>query len=191
MPAPKDPLKIKQWKIKLGKVNKGKKFTKEHRNKISIALKGRQFSEEHKKHLTEAQYGRTPWNKNVHIKLSNGGFKKGNVPWDKGIKRPEISGENSSNWKGGITPVNMAIRGSLEYKSWSLKIMERDNFICQKCGYEKGGILNTHHIKKFSEILENNKIETLEEALACEELWDIKNGITLCKKCHIKIHQQR
>jgi len=27
-------------------------------------------------------------------------------------------------------------------------------------------------------------------AYKCKELWDIKNGITLCKKCHKKQHQK-
>lgn len=30
-------------------------------------------------------------------------FKKGNIPWDKGEKRPEIKRENHPNWKGGIS----------------------------------------------------------------------------------------
>ena len=29
------------------------------------------------------------------------GFKKGHIPWDKGKKRPEITGKNHFNWNGG------------------------------------------------------------------------------------------
>jgi len=28
------------------------------------------------------------------------------------------------------------------------------------------------------------RIKTFEQALTCEELWNINNGETLCKKCH-------
>ncbi len=33
-------------------------------------------------------------------------------------------------------------------------------------------------------ILKENNITSLDQALNCQELWDISNGITLCKKCH-------
>ena len=32
---------------------------------------------------------------------SSNGFKKGNIAWNKGIKRPEFSGKNHPNWKDG------------------------------------------------------------------------------------------
>ena len=66
-------------------------------------------------------------------------------------------------------------------------VYERDNFTCQECK-KRGGYLNAHHIKQFSQILEDNNITTVEEAINCEELWNIDNGITLCKKCHKKKH---
>ena len=36
----------------------------------------------------------------------------------------------------------------------------------------------------FSDIIIENNIKTLEDALQCKQLGDINNGITLCKKCH-------
>jgi hypothetical protein len=35
--------------------------------------------------------------------------------------------------------------------------------------------------------MKRNSITTFEEAMACYELWDIDNSITVCKKCHIEI----
>jgi len=41
-------------------------------------------------------------------------------------------------------------------------------------------------LNKFGIILKENNIKTFEEALLCEELWNINNGRTLCIKCHKK-----
>lgn len=35
-------------------------------------------------------------------------------------------------------------------------------------------------------IIRENNIMTLTDAVKCEELWNINNGITLCKECHKK-----
>ena len=45
---------------------------------------------------------------------------------------------------------------------------------------------NAHHIKTRSSIVKKFNIKTIKQALKCSELWDINNGITLCKKCHSK-----
>ena len=82
-------------------------------------------------------------------------------------------GEGTNNWRGGITPKNVKIRHSIEYRLWRESIFARDNWICQNCGL-KGGKLNAHHIKNFSEFPELR--------------FAIDNGITLCKKCHKKFH---
>ena len=71
---------------------------------------------------------------------------------------------------------------------WIIAIFERDNYTCQECK-KRGVELHAHHcIKEFAKIIRDNKITSIEEALACEELWDLKNGITLCVDCHDKKH---
>lgn len=99
---------------------------------------------------------------------------KGQKPWNTGKKRPEISGQNSPNWKGGITPLNSKIRHSLEYKLWRSSVFERDNYTCVWCGArsERGSVvmLNADHIKPF--------------ALFPELRFAIDNGRTLCVPCH-------
>lgn len=69
------------------------------------------------------------------------GFKGKNGVWNKGIKRPEFSGEKHPNWRGGITPINKAIRTSLEYKLWRTAVFERDNYTCVWCKKETEMVL--------------------------------------------------
>ena len=63
--------------------------------------------------------------------------------------------------------------------------MEAETKVCQNCK-KRGGDLESHHIKSFSLIIEENNIKSLEDALMCSELWNINNGRTLCIPCHNK-----
>jgi 5-methylcytosine-specific restriction endonuclease McrA len=75
------------------------------------------------------------------------------------------------------------IRNVIEYRQWRSDVFTRDNFTCQSCG-SVGGRLQAHHIKSFSKIISDNKIENLKQGLDCQELWNINNGVTLCIQCH-------
>ena len=158
---------------KLSESNKGKHSfghcqTEESKKKISNARKGIVFSKEHIRKLSESHIGNVI-SKETRDKLS-------------------IShrGEKGSGWKGGITPLHQSIRGSYKAKEWRLMVFGRDNFTCQDCG-KRGCYLEAHHIKKFSSIMQYHEITTKEESFNCEALWDINNGITLCKECHKKL----
>jgi len=100
-----------------------------------------------------------------------------------------ISKENHWNWKGGISPLYTGVRKMDKYYKWRTAVFERDKHMCKECGNSTSGNLNAHHIQSFSQILNSNKIKELEDAHSCEQLWDINNGITLCKECHKKLHK--
>jgi hypothetical protein len=91
----------------------------------------------------------------------------------KGIKKPYLTGENNGQWKGGLTSINDQVRKSFEYSEWRRSVYQRDNYTCQKCG-QVGKTLHAHHIESFNN---NPKLRT-----------EIKNGVTLCKKCHKNFH---
>ena len=140
------------------------------------------------------------WNKGKHTGNYGNGFKKGQPSWNKGkkgeYKLPKISkllkgkqGELARNWKGGITPLELQIRHSFQYRQWRSDVFQRDNFTCQECG-QRGGKIEAHHLKEFAKIIKEYQIRTLEQALNCEELWNINNGRTLCQKFHQKYHKK-
>ena len=80
------------------------------------------------------------------------------------------------------------IHSLAEYKQWKVKVFTRDNYTCQSCNNanasSQGIKLEAHHIKPLSQIIKDNNIKTVEDALKCKELWSLNNGATLCKKCH-------
>lgn len=129
-------------------------------------------------------------------------FKKNQIPHNKGIACSEeqklkikntLTGkyreEKSPNWKGGKTTLGNAIRTSSKYIDWRTNVFKRDCFTCQKC-FKRGGNLEVHHIIPFKKLL-NSDIRTMNDALKLKPLWNINNGITLCKKCHSEIDKYR
>ncbi|MHA2040165.1 MAG: hypothetical protein ACW98X_27510 [Promethearchaeota archaeon] len=97
------------------------------------------------------------------------------------------SGENSWLWQGGKNDLQNTIRKSTKMKEWVRSIFERDDFTCKKCN-DGSNNLNAHHLKSLAQILRDNNISTIEEALVCDELWDLKNGETVCYDCHCSFH---
>ena len=93
------------------------------------------------------------------------------------------TGQNARNWKGGKTKIRFLIPQLKEYKIWRGKVFERDNWTCQTCE-TRGVYLEAHHIKPLCKIIDECNIKNSEDAKHCEILWDINNGVTLCKECH-------
>jgi len=147
--------------------NKDKKASKETRRKLSESHKGKKFSEEHKRKISLANKGK-PKSKEHILK---------------------ITGKNHYNWKEGITSLGQQIRQCFKYRLWRSDCFHRDNFTCQRCGKRGGELSVDHYPKMFSVIIEEYKIKSLEEALNCEELWDINNGLTVCWNtiCHPRL----
>lgn len=99
------------------------------------------------------------------------------------------TGENSFNWKGGITPFVKSIRLCKEYYEWRTNCFERDNYLCQSCGCSSNKLV-VHHKNPLIKIIEDNNLTNMEEAKLCYELWNLDNGVTLCQDCHKLEHPQ-
>lgn len=75
----------------------------------------------------------------------------------------------------GISSANEKARKSIAYREWRTAVFERDDYTCQECGVRSGNgravVLNADHITPFS--------------LFPELRFDLDNGRTLCKPCHV------
>ena len=158
--------------------------------KISNSLRGIKRSPETRARMSSAQkINKAHVSEETRQKLRKANLGKKYPPETLKKKSLAQKGEKGSNWKGGITPIVLIIRHCFEYRQWVSDIFKRDNFICQKC-FKRGGKLNAHHKKYFSVIIQEYKIKSLEDALQCEELWNLNNGETLCFECHKNFHKK-
>lgn len=156
--------------------SKGKKVphSENTKNKISISRKGKCLGNQHAK-------GHTPWNKGKKCP-GIGGRPFGGTSWTKGK-----IGKEHPRWKENkAQSLKCQIRQTFEYRQWRSDVFQRDNYTCIFCGDNKGHNLEVDHIIPFSDILQKNNIITLDQAISCEELWNINNGRTLCNPCHRK-----
>jgi len=177
-----------ETKRKISETKKGTSLTEEHKGKISLAIKGRKspmlgrhHSEETKRKMSKAGEGKCR-SKETIKKMSEAKKGKNHPLYGKHCSEEtkrkmskSHKGEKCHLWKGGITPKNLLIRMSLEFKLWRESVFTRDNYTCQKCG-QSGGYLHSHHIFNFATYLDLR--------------FAIDNGITLCKECHNKFHRK-
>jgi len=118
--------------------------------------------------------------------------------WNSGKRCPEcgivkqalqVTGKNHYNWKGGITKFNKELRNFVKKIGWTSDVFKRDNYTCCKCGI-RGSYLIAHHIIPLSTIRKEFKINNLKDAEKCELIYDVSNGVTLCRDCHKLIHDK-
>lgn len=173
-------------------------------NKGKIGVYSKETLEKMGRNSQVFRKGHIPWNKGLRrdndirvmknvqkfLEGQKRFYENGGNPWNKNNKFPQVAGLNNHNWKGGITPLMIKIRSYRKYDEWRRKVYKRDNYTCQICGNNKGHNLNSHHIISFSKIIQYFEIIDFQAAIKCKLLWDINNGITLCEKCHDRIHSK-
>lgn len=154
------------------------------KEKLSISAK-KSWTPERRAQHSLIQKARTDRYKFTKEDRNRGGFKKGNIPWNKGIPRTDIErekmsvthrkngkskGRNNIQWQGGISqnPYNPDLT---KYKKYL--IYKRDNFTCQECLRYPLKKPTVHHI-------DYNKQNSNES-----------NLITLCQKCNSKANFNR
>jgi len=184
-----------EQKRKIGLANSGKRRTEKEKQHLSEVLTGRKLTIEHRKKLSlnHPRY----WLGKKRGPQSEA-WKKKRADALRGRKRPDFSryllqknpnkgkfGKSHPCWKEEKRrPLYKSIRETYKYRQWRSDIFTRDNFTCSICK-KYGGELNAdHYPKRFTDIIREYAIQTLQKALMCKELWDISNGRTLCLVCH-------
>ena len=157
---------------------KGKKKSKKHCAKISNTLKGK-----HTSIKTEFKNERIPWNKGMKMpkehckKLSKIHKAKPNRYW-LGKERLDMKGDKHHNWLGGksFEPYTNEFTKFLKQE-----VRKRDNYVCQLCGKKEEDEfcgkrkykLSIHHI----DYNKNNCV--------------VDNLTTLCRPCNSKVNKNR
>src|SRR3990167_5587143 len=91
-------------------------------------------------------------------------------------KNGKLRGKGHWNWRGGITDEIRLLRHTPQYNNWRFAVYKRDKYHCIYCNkhcHEKDIV--AHHIEDFKS---NIKLR-----------YDIGNGVTLCRKCHLNLHR--
>lgn len=104
--------------------------------------------------------------------------------------RESQRGKGNPAWAGGYKSLHAQIRSLSEYDTWRLGVFKRDNFTCQMCFKRSEGDIESHHRISLKSLVTQYNIDSQDDAINCSALWEVENGITLCKKCHKKVHQQ-
>ena len=147
--------------------NKGKTWNKENRNKISKTLKRKYKTGE----IIHGMLNRKH-TKKTKIKMKNAKLKNPVRYW-KDKKRIDMRGNKHPRWNP-LTKTNYI--DAFKIKEWRNTVFKRDKYICQECG-KRNCYLHPHHIVP--------KIEC--HLMDYDELiYDIDNGLTLCKECHME-----
>lgn len=150
----KRPKFSREWLKNMSDAKRGTILSEEVKKRMSLAHKGKVKSAEHRRRLGDSNRGKK---RSIEIRLN-------------------MMGANCHFWKGGITPINTAIRMSYDYRLWREAVLKRDNYTCQICGIagSPGNFVLMHadHIKPFS--------------LFPELRFAIDNGRALCVPCHEK-----
>lgn len=101
--------------------------------------------------------------------------------WQRGARCAKCYYENNkgvsnSNYNPNLTDEEREKKRSLipENNEWAKGVKERDVFICQVCGDDRGGNLVSHHLEAYSS---SPDLRTV-----------LDNGVCLCEKCHKNFH---
>lgn len=159
---------------------KGYKASKEHREKVSMALKGKM-----PKNINFLHDLPEDIEKKRILSISKA-HKDKKKPWLKGNKHTlgRIMGE-VERLKRGYSKERKKYKDYVHkkdslYRQWRSKVFERDNWTCQTC-WRKSSVgdsvyLEPHHIKGWAKFPELR--------------YEVFNGITLCKDCHKEVHKK-
>lgn len=92
--------------------------------------------------------------------------------YNKFIKSQQI-GSSNPNYNFSISDEERFNRRNNKIVEWSFNVKKKFNFKCDCC--ESKNRLNSHHLNGYNWDVENR--------------YNVKNGVCLCRKCHLKFHK--
>ena len=89
-------------------------------------------------------------------------------------------------WNGGSSKFNTSIRLMHENRKWMDAVKVRDG-ACVRCVSVED--LESHHKTELAVLIERLGIKSRDDVRAhADELWNLDNGETLCRRCHYNEH---
>jgi len=102
-----------------------------------------------------------------------------------------IKNQGTLNPKPNLDPeyekFSRSLRSKAKYLIWKKNCLERDNFSCNKCGRKSQ--LTVHHLQTVWSFVERHGMN-IEEIETDPLFYNIENGITLCRACHMSNHKK-
>lgn len=93
------------------------------------------------------------------------------------VVKGKRNGADNPNWNDGLTDAEREMRRcSTKTAEWRAAVFERDEYVCQVCGDDRGGNLNAHHLEPYRDVKKKR--------------WDVSNGVCVCDTCHRAFHQE-
>jgi len=157
------PLKTVRWWAQKYGLKKSATYLAQKQGNNS---RGHSVSPEHREKLRQNRLGKT-MSKETAAKIIKTKRERGTL----------LKGEKHPSWKGGKPWLRFKDE---RYVAWRNAVLERDSYVCQDCGRqckkrERG--LAAHHLKSYTDYPEFR--------------YDIANGLTLCRMCHMTRHGRR
>lgn len=160
---------------KMSDSSRRENLSPETRKKMSDSHKVENLSEETRRRMSESGRGRTH-TEDAKRRMGKASANRTRLPHTEETKRKVSAakqGVSYEDWKGFASSWRATQMRTNAYKNWRKSVFERDDYTCQMC-LVRGGYLEAHHILP----VRDNKESLL--------IFDIDNGITLCKECHNK-----
>jgi hypothetical protein len=171
----------------------GKPLPKEVCDKRSASLKGRTITWGDK--ISASMTGKPNWRKGIPVSEIQKQKQREKMVGIKHtpehnalIRQNTPKGEDSPHWNGGHTTLYWKVRYCRQMYEWRDAVFKRDNYRDWYSGVKGNGNLNAHHIVSFASLMERYNIQTLDDALACNALWDVANGVTMIDTVHMAHH---
>lgn len=114
----------------------------------------------------------------------------------------QLFGKDNPAYRGGVTKLRTLIRNSKPYREWKELIFQKHGYKCAHCGMrgDSRTLEAHHHLADFADILQDflkrfsqyelpkdqDRLLLLSQAFV--PFWTIKNGLCLCKNCHLAEH---